>query len=244
VHIGTHKTGSTSFQQWALTEAAALREQEGVALYESHLGWFSHSEFPLLCMRPNRAMHRKISYPDWCLDEWQAEARAQIRRQVAQPDVDLLISAENLSLLRHDDELDALARLLAPREVRVVVCLRDPTAYLDSYRRMMAARGDQPSRYAESFHYVEPDTWLVDFDGLLAAYRRAFGADAVEVFDYEGALAQHGSTIPGVLDAFGIDPEAWPSWRGFWTNAAPPPPSLRQRARRRASRLFAALWPE
>jgi hypothetical protein len=244
LHIGTHKTGSTSFQQWALTEAAALRQREGVALYESHLGWFSHSEFPLLCMRPNRGMHRKISFPDWCLDEWQAEAHARIRSQVEQADVDLLISSENLSLLRHGDELDALARLLEPRDVQVVVCVRDPAAYLDSYRRMMAARGDEPSRYAESFQYVEPDTWLLDFDALISAYRRAFGTDNVAVFDYEAALERYGSTIPCVLDAFAIDPEAWPSWRGVWTNTAPAPPSRRQRARRRASRMFGALWPE
>lgn len=217
LHIGTHRTGSTSFQQWALAAARQIREQSGVAVYEGRLG-HSHSEFPLLCMRANREMHRKVSFPDWCLDEWQSETRAHIEQQVAHTDADLLITAENLSLLRYPDELEALRRLLEPRTVRVAACLREPADFLESYRALRASQGIGPSPYRASFAYTEPDTWLIDYDGLLGAYRDAFGDDAVVSFRYEDAMATWGSTIPGVLAALEIDGTDLPSWREFHRN--------------------------
>jgi hypothetical protein len=125
--------------------------------------------------------------------------------------------------------------------VRVVVCLRRPDDFLRSYRGTLARRRESPSRYFSSQRYVEPDTWLVDYEALLDVYRRAFGRDSVSSLAYEDAIAEHGSTIPGVLTALGIDPGGLPGWDSYRANVTPSPPGLLRRTRRRAALVKRAL---
>jgi hypothetical protein len=146
-----------------------------------------------------------------------------------------------LSLLRHDDEVDALRQLLAPRTVRVAVCLRNPSDFLRSYRAMLARRREDPSLYAASYRYVEPDSWLVDYDALLGVYRRVLGEDAVVAFPYEQALEEHGSTIPSVLSSLGIESDGLPPWEDHWRNESPASPRLLARVRLAAGMARRAL---
>jgi hypothetical protein len=95
----------------------------------------------MLCLRANRSMPMRARFPDWCLDEWQRTARAHIRDQVARPSRTLLASAEGLSYIRHRDGLERLIELLSPRRIAVVVALREPSSFLRSYRRALAAAG-------------------------------------------------------------------------------------------------------
>jgi hypothetical protein len=217
VHIGTHKTGTTAFQLWSARHRDALRERCGVELYEGLYGP-SHFEIALLCLRENRTMQQRWRVPDAALDEWKDEVRAHVARQVAQPASRLLISAEGLSLLRYDDEVAALRDLLGPRQIKVAVCFREASSFLESYRHEMTRRGITPSRYRSSHNYVEPDTWLVQWDEMLAVWRRVLGEEAVVSFGYEDVMAEYRSSIPGVLAAFSIDETVLPSWVGVTAN--------------------------
>ena len=194
--MGTHKTGTTAFQQWADRHRDALLERSGVGVYESLYG-LSHYEITLLCLRPNRTMRQRWRVPESVLDEWRDSVRDHIASQVARPTDRLLISAESLSLLRYEDEVAALKDLLGPRTIRATVCLRDPESFLVSYRSEMARKNISPSRFRTSHEYVEPDTWLIDWDGMLSVWRQVLGAENVTSFSYEQALAEHGSSIPG-----------------------------------------------
>jgi hypothetical protein len=240
VHIGTHKTGTTSFQAWARDNAAALLERRDVAVYRGYAK-ANPFEFALLSMRPNRSMWHKRARPEWCLDEWQDDIRRQMREQVDQPAQHLLVSSEALCLLRHDDELERLRDLLAPRTVRVVVCLREPASFLASHRHTIARRGETPSTYRDLYTYVEPDSWLVDYESLLGVYRRVFGDDQVVSFSYEEAMAQHGSTIPGVLEGLGVDPAGLPAWETYRLNPAPAHHGIAYRSARRVVRAWRAF---
>jgi hypothetical protein len=216
VHIGTHKTGTTSFQHWAQDNRGALLDQ-GMHLFEGKYALTSIA-LPLLCTRPNRTTPPQRFVMDYRLDEWRADMEAYVAEQVAHPAEDLLVSAEDLSLLRFPDEVERLVELLAPRTVRVAVCLRDPDEFLRSYRAEMNRLGEPPSDYPSSHTYYGNDTWLTRWDEMLATWRSVIGDDKVVAFSYEDAIAEHGSTIPGVLEAFGIAPDGLPSWESYLTN--------------------------
>ncbi len=219
VHVGTHKTGTTSFQKWAYKWRDEIASRSDVHYYEGRFDR-SHFEFALLSQRPNRSMAVRSRYPDWCLDEWQADVRAHIRAQVNRPVRALLCSTEILSHLRHRDEIDRLVELLEPREITVVVVLREPAAFLRSYALELAKKGIRPSSYRDSFAYLEPDSWLVQYDELLEAYGTALGSQNVRVLAYEENVARDGSIIPALARACGIDPAGMP-WEGIWRNKTP-----------------------
>lgn len=219
VHIGTHRTGTTAFQQWTERHRGALLGLRGVKVYEGRY-LASHVEFALLCIRRNRTMRQQRRVSEWCLDEWREETIEHISRQVADPTKELLISAEALSLLRYEDEVSALGDLLSPRRLKVAVCLRDKQSFLDSYRREMWMKNVAPSRYRASHDYVEADTWLVQWEEMLSLWRRILGDENVVDFSYEEAMVQYDSTIPAVLGALSIDPIGLPSWEGLTINAS------------------------
>lgn len=220
LHIGTHKTGSTSLQEWAYEHRESLALEAGLEIYRGRFGT-NHVEIPLICLRASRNMPARSRLPDWCLEGWQDYTRRHVRSQIKGPAPSLFVSAEALSYLRHQDELGRLTRLLAPRRVTVVVVLRERTAFLRSYRSQMNAMGFPPSPYPKSFAYVEPDTWLTDYDALLAAYRLAFGEDRVMSVDYEGALERYGTVIPAVMAAAGVPLAQLPPWSDAWLNRSP-----------------------
>ncbi len=111
-----------------------------------------------------------------------------------------------------------MAELCAPREIRVILVRRDPEAFLASYRATLARLGFDPSPYPESFAYVEADSWLVDYDSIVDAYRRIADPSMIHTIDYESAVAEHDSIIPAVAAAAGIDLSTIPV-EGTWQNA-------------------------
>jgi hypothetical protein len=217
LHIGTHKTGTTSFQAWAAEAREALRAR-GVRYFKGMYGK-NHFDLAFLALRRNRNMPMRSKHPDWCLDEWQAEARAHLQEQSSGAERTLLCSAEALSYVRFADEVETLVELFAPRQVQVVVAFREPDVFLQSYKEDLAVQGFRPSRYPESFAYVKPDTWLLRYDDLLDAYRSVLGEEHVASIRYEEAVERDGSIIPALLDAAAIDRTGLPEVAGHWENA-------------------------
>jgi hypothetical protein len=221
LHIGTHKTGTTSIQQFLQDHNDSLLAAADVGYPPGFLLPTLHSDLPLLTVRPDRTWPARIRFPETQRPSWQAAAHAHVRREITQSPRDVLVfSHEDLSYLRFDDELDRLRDLLAGPAVEVVVFLRDPTAFLRSYRaqleKMEFALSDDPA----SFAYVEPRSWLVDYDGLLAAYRGAFGEANVRVIDYDATLERDGSVIPAMAQVLGIEPASLPPLDPYFLNPA------------------------
>jgi hypothetical protein len=213
VHIGLHKTGSTSFQMWADTNREALQAASGLRYYRGRHG-SNHLELANVVMRLDRNMPYRAKHADWNLPSFQSELRSHIAEQLAGDD-DVLISSEALGLLRHEEEVEGLIELLAPRSVEFVVVLREPSAYLASYRREIARKGHGRSTHPESFAYTEDDSWLVDYDRRLEVFPEP------AVLHYEALVAEWGSVIPAIMEAVGVDPGSLPDWRGVWANDRP-----------------------
>jgi len=219
LHIGTHKTGSTSLQQFLRDHRDGLLAATGAAYPTGMVIPASHAELPLLVIRPTRTWPARLRFPETQRRPWLAAADTHIRDELrcAAEEV-VILSHEDLSYVRFDDELDRLRDLLSPRTVKVVVFLRERTAFLSSYREQLEAMAIRPSEDPCSFAYTAEDSWLVDYPQLVDVFRRGFGADNVEVLDYDAVLASDGSVIPAFADLLGIRRSSLPTLDPYFLN--------------------------
>ena len=147
VHIGTHKTGSTSLQYWLAQHATELE-------MDHHLGVYrpihpNGRELALLCANPDRSIPTTREIPEWRTESWRTPAWGHVRSEIERGDEVLLLSNETLSLLRSTAELERLAELLAPRSVDVVLVTRQPAEFLRSWREQLTRDGFTPSQRSE-----------------------------------------------------------------------------------------------
>jgi hypothetical protein len=232
VHIGTHKTGTTSFQGWANRHRDELLDRHGIHVFRGRY-MESNLALPMLCARPNRTTPPSVAHPEVLLTEGRADLQAHVASEVAHPAPILLASAEDLCLLRYPDEVERLAELFGPREIHVAACLRDPDEYLRSYRGTMDRIGQPESPYPSAHTYYGPDTWLTRWDEMLATWREVLGEDRVVATSYEEAMQRDGSSIPAILRAFDLPVEDLPPWEGHHTNV-----STREEQRQRWADLY------
>lgn len=200
LHIGLHKTGSTSFQA-ALSDNRRQLRRQGVDVYRGAVRADNHVELfraavggglETLSGRTPSGRER-------------ADLRNMVQGRIADfvdhsPADRLIFTTEALSLLRSVEELQALKSLFPEgMRFRVILVLRDKAEWLASYEKQIRkVPGRVPSDDPASSLYVGPGTWLTDFEGLIAVYRQVFGD--VTVLDYrrEGMLA-------ALLQAAGVD---------------------------------------
>lgn len=209
LHIGTHKTGSTSLQRW-LREHENLLLDNGYRLFHSQHTRDNHVELYLASMRYERDSFAKQSMTDIKFDEnYTAMVSGRVKEFLSSSEQEKAIfTTEGLSLLRHKDELQRLGEILADESasITIIVFLRDASDYLTSYRAQLLRKiGRKPSRDYWSALYVEDDTWLTDYEGLLDAYSSEFGHDSVQVIDYDEQMRSKGNIIPAFLDAIELD---------------------------------------
>jgi hypothetical protein len=215
VHVGTHKTGTTSIQRFLGANPTVLTAH-GVRRPPGFLDPLQHHELPLLVLRPALATPQRRALPQAHDADWLAAASEHVRRTVeAAPEPVLVYSHEGLSFVRQPDEAARLAGLI-PRPVTIVVFLREPAAYLRSYTAQLARMGIAPSDDPASIAYVEPDSWLVDGDALVGAYRAVF--DDVRVLDYDACCAADHTVIPSLTDVLGIPRGALPPLDRWFAN--------------------------
>lgn len=221
LHVGTHKTGSTSLQHFLHDHRDGLLAASGIAYPPGLVIPSSHAELPLVAIRPDLMWPARLRFPETRDPRWLAVAATRIRAHLdSAPHPVTVLSHEDLSYLRFDEEAATLRSALGARPVHVVVFLRDPAAFLFSYRAQLAATGFPPSDDPSSFAYAAPGSWLADFDALTDAYRRGFGADSVTVLDYDAALEVDGSAIPAFTDLLGIDRSSLPPLDRYFLNRA------------------------
>lgn len=225
IHIGTHKTGTTAFQRYVLENRDHFR-RHGLHLHVHESGAPQAHELPLLTLRSDLCIPLRVRNPDLLLMEarpdLEAAVDAMLKRHAGGT---ILFSHEALSFLRRPEETEALRALFPNDEVDIVVMLRDPKAYMDSWIAQLARMGfPTSSKYRSSFMYTEADSWLVDQDGLVAAYRQTFGDDRVAVLSYEDALESDGSVVPALLATLGFArsdlPAGWDAFRNTRTESS------------------------
>ena len=222
VHIGTHKTGTTSFQH-ALSSATERIESLGKfhifrSAYTSVRGLAL--ELSLLVVRPSLNFTLRRLLPDSTLESAQAQMRQTVASELSSNAQTVILSQEALSFLRTDREFDDLRSLLTAsgRTPHFVVVLRKRESFLRSYKSQLVKMGmPTSSPFTDSLSYTEPDSWLVDTASLIHGYHRAFGADSLTVLSYEAMLQVHGSVIPSLWKACGLPEYLLPA-EAHWLN--------------------------
>jgi len=210
LHIGTLKTGSKSLQRYLL-DHADFHSQKGIALYRGEFREVNHIELDLAAMRYERDSFAKLGI---CKDR---TIDASFTRHVSEKvqsfiascrEPRIIFTSEALCRLRYDDEIDRLRTILniGKNEAKVVLYLRNKEDFLRSYTaEIYKVPGRKPSNDSSSAFYVEPDTWLTDYDSLVAVYQRGFGANNVVVIDYDQEMRNVGNVIPSFLKVLGLD---------------------------------------
>jgi hypothetical protein len=209
LHIGTYKTGTTSLQRFVLDQSDELR-RHGIALYRGQIRASNHIELHLAALRYDRDSFAKLGHSQHV--KFDVAYTQQIARRVQSflnsvPEPCALFSSEGLSLLRYDDEIERLRTILDAhnREVRVVLYLRNKADFLRSYAsQILKQEGRKPSHDKRSALYVGSDTWLTDYDSLIAAYQRGFGAGNLTIIDYDAEMQRVGNVIPSFLKVLGV----------------------------------------
>jgi hypothetical protein len=209
LHIGTHKTGSKSLQRFLLDHADDL-SRRGIAVYRGEYREGNHIELHLAAMRYERDSFAKLARTELKIDAaYTRHVAERVQAFIGSRRAERIVfTSEGLSWLRYHDEIDRLREVLdaGSHEIKVVLYLRNEQDFLRSYTAQIhTVPGRTPSNDRCSTLYVEPDTWLVDYESLVAAYQRGFGATNVVIVDYDDEMRKVGNAIPSFLSVLGLD---------------------------------------
>ncbi|WP_135502441.1 hypothetical protein [Roseovarius aestuariivivens] len=185
LHIGKHKTGTTSFQKY-LTENSAQFAGDGLLFVPMTLANLIAASLirNRMPIPPVKALAKAGIEPSVAaardgLQEFLAGRRFRA----------LILSCEHFSYFRDPSEVEALKDLLKdaagvdPRDVSVCLMLRDPDSFLRSYKRQIVKTGHGTSEDKASPYYCEADSWLLDDTAIKDLWWSHF--NRLDVLQYE-----------------------------------------------------------
>lgn len=223
IHIGTHKTGSTSLQYFLDRERCRLRNL-GVAYFRGCHIPANHVELHAASMRIDRPSPFKLDSQLTIDAEYIGSVKARLADFVQGAGNRVcLFSAEGLSYLRYVDEVEALKELFPPADISIFVYLRDRESYRRSHQGEFNRRVARGGKIDPSFADLGIGSWLLDYEARLEPFKAAFGEARVHVVDFDQARENDGSIIPSCLRLLGVEGQFLPSdWESIALNAAPP----------------------
>jgi len=222
IHIGIHKTGSTSIQEFLHTQREKLRTLNVDFYFGAHLP-SNHVELPFAAMRLERASPFKLDTGLEVDETFREGVQASVRQYIKQSNCKCIVfSAEDLSYLRYEDEMNRLRAMIPEGRIEIVAYLRDAASFLTSYKLEMKKHKMPDPIVSDSFAYTGLDSWLVDFESRLAGFRHAFGFRNVIVLNYNHELHAVGSVIPSFLKVLGVESHfGFQDWSGYFLNRTP-----------------------
>lgn len=199
LHVGTHKTGTTSIQKM-LQDLQSSLAQRDVAVWTEHAGrtnafGLAHSFIRADLQTPIR-LSRGAAEPAAdrvAFEIWAANLRAPRA----------IVSSEAFSFLRTAEEFVDLKSVLTRRfaRVRPVLVLRNEVAWRRSWRQQLTRRLLLPQIEALPETARVTANWYFDKIALRAFWA---GIGPLTVLDYDHERAVHGSIIPGFLQVLDL----------------------------------------
>ena len=158
VHVGTHKTGTTSIQQY-LKDNFISRNEDRIAFYQGLFFKENHVELHLLSQKKQRTSAFKYLNPNIDYEFVLRQTRQNLRLFFATTHADTFVfSAEGLSYLRHVDETARLKELIGgASDIEIVIYLREKIHFLESYKDQLTKMGIPFSDDVTSFNYVNEE---------------------------------------------------------------------------------------
>lgn len=199
LHIGTHKTGTTSLQfaftqnRDALAAAGLLYPISGRPAKADGQGiWPQHNSLAWAFTRP------EDEPPDFWL---------RLRTELDEATQDIaVLSSETLSLLRDPEHLSGLRAQLNPHEVKVVVYLRRQDELLHALYSTHVMQYLE-ARDIDSFRRALPEQrgHELDYELMLSRWEDAFGREAMIVRPYERSQLLHGDLVQDFAAQIGFE---------------------------------------
>ncbi len=197
IHIGQHKTGTTSIQN-ALVKNRGLLIQRGLYYPEELLGERlpSHYALNIYALHENRFSPKKVKMfkgqnreaLKWFNKQLVNTVRNHYKQAESKLCKEVLWSNEGLYLLNSEAEYQKLFDLFQPYsdEIICVCCFRDPDSYRSSYINQLKKSGFDTTQNKESFCYTELDSWLFDYERKMDLLKRVFGEHVIN-FEYQAS---------------------------------------------------------
>jgi len=221
LHIGTHKTGSTSIQHFLKDHIAELKNRD-FDLYRGNIKSTNHIEIYLSSMRPLRDSFAKQKFKINIDNQFVEDTAQRVQHFIATSRFsNIVFTAEGLSLLRFRDEIERLRYVLGAdsHDITIILITREPVEFLESLKKQILKVPNRAlSRDPESVFYVEPDSWLADFTTLKSLYIDGFGRSSLVNIDYDYALERDGNILPSFLEVLGLDSADFSDAGKYWKN--------------------------
>ena len=193
IHIGQHKTGTTSIQHFLRQHREDLAGR-GLYVPDSVAGHDNPSHYILnvYALEEDRYSTVKETLLKIKPKEYFLELQRELRRDVSRHYElaqklgcrDVIWSNEGLYLLNSISEYVRLRELFDPYSSSVVCvcCFREVESYRKSYIQQLEKQGLTPSENTDSYRYVEEDSWLFDYSRKMGILNEVF--DQLITFDY------------------------------------------------------------
>ena len=191
LHIGKHKTGSTSFQYF-LRKSRKVLEGSGFCVLPLRFG----NRIAAVAVRdglpipPRDSLKKSDVIP---VDGIAGEIAQFLKDKEFET---LVVSSEHLSYFRTSAEI-AKMREAFPSELEYSIYLvtRDREDFRISYRDQITSTGHGPSDDPSSPYYCEKDSWLLDDDALIQAWKGEFENVTVLEYSKSGMVQKLGAAM-------------------------------------------------
>jgi len=191
LHVGMHKTASTSLQRFLFTHREELRAR-GVLYPMGH------------CIEPPHEAHHALA---WTIRRRsgfvdQNRWRAALEVLHADPSPTVVLSSEDFEKFTAA-EIEELGRYLEGFEVRVVQYARNAWGFLTSnYKHNILHTG-----MGENFRtFMFREAWRCDYAGRVRAWGQVFGEDRVSMRLFD-SMRQRGGVVRDFLEL--VEPGLW-----------------------------------
>lgn len=224
LHIGIHKTGSTSIQNFLGANRIALQKL-GIDFYSGAYFPNNHVELHVATMRAERSSPFKLTKGIQVDEVYRESIQEIVSSYVNNTNFpSLIFSAEGLSYLRYEDEMIRLKNMIPEGRIQIVIYLRNPSDFLVSYRKELEKHPAPTDFDKDSFAYTGADSWLIDYEARLILIKKTFGEQNVIVLNYDEELQHAGNIIPSFLRVIGVESQFSESdWGKLFFNKFPKP---------------------
>jgi hypothetical protein len=205
VHVGLHKTGSTSIQ-WALTigrhafaDAGFLYPYAGTP-DEPGLN-IAHHLFPWSVVTTPNFMPEFRAHPNFRIANQIENIWEALRRQIDRaPQTNVVLSSEEFDILSKE-EIVSFRTQLNDYRVVPVICLRNTADFVESsYRTTLMYSTDDQN--IESF--IKSQRTRIDFPALIGDWFDVCGSDDIRIISFDDPTVKK-NIVPTFLNSIGVE---------------------------------------
>lgn len=191
LHIGTHKTGTTSLQAWAVANTDALAAQGVLYPKTGRMGGGNHSPLAWAIAGDSRGA-------DLSFETLLAEIRAT-------PHPKILISGEEFELLSAD-RISALATALSEFDTRILAVFRPQPDLIRSQYAEWTKQLLTTDHFSVFWRYFQHQPEL-DYSALIRPWIEGFGPKHVRLLPYSSLSPSAPGVLPTLLAELGLEPD-------------------------------------